>query len=79
MARLESVGVDATWKTVVAELAPKVAAVLPARPPVSAIYINRTGKPNARFPVADWTVPAADPAITAGPGRWRWTCSRKSC
>ena len=57
MARLDSIGVDATWKALAAELAPKVVAVLPARAPVSAIYINRTGKPNPRFPVADWTVP----------------------
>ena len=57
MARLDSIGVDATWKALAADLAPKVVAVLPARAPVSAIYINRTGKPNPRFPVADWTVP----------------------
>jgi hypothetical protein len=58
LARLDEVKVDATWKTVIADLAPKVVAVLPAQPPVIAIYINATGKPNARFPVATWTVPA---------------------
>jgi hypothetical protein len=34
----------------------RVAPVLPTSPPVIAIYINRTGKPNARFPVSSWTV-----------------------
>jgi hypothetical protein len=57
LAKLDEVKVDATWKTVAADLIPKVVAVLPAEPPVIAIYINRTGKPNARFPVASWTVP----------------------
>jgi hypothetical protein len=57
LARLDEIKVDATWKAVVTELAPQVTAALPARAPVVAIYINRTGKPNPRFPVADWTVP----------------------
>jgi hypothetical protein len=48
--------VDATWKPVAMDLATRVAPVLPQTPPVVAIYINRTGKPNARFPVANWTI-----------------------
>jgi hypothetical protein len=57
LARLDAIPVDATWRKVAAELAPQVVAALPTAPPVLAIYINRTGKPNARFPVADWSVP----------------------
>jgi hypothetical protein len=57
LARIDAIPVDATWRAQVAELAPKVVAVLPPAAPVVAIYINRTGKPNPRFPVADWTVP----------------------
>jgi hypothetical protein len=57
MARLDEVKVDAGWKALAATLAPQVLAVLPAEPPVLAIYINATGKPNARFPVASWSVP----------------------
>jgi hypothetical protein len=57
LARLDEVKVDAGWKALAATLAPQVLAVLPAEPPVLAIYINATGKPNARFPVSSWTVP----------------------
>jgi hypothetical protein len=54
---IDAVPVDPTWRAVAADLAPRVAAVLPQTAPVVAIYINLTGKPNARFPVASWTVP----------------------
>jgi hypothetical protein len=57
LARLDEVKVDAGWKALAATLAPQVLAVLPAEAPVVAIYINATGKPNARFPVATWSVP----------------------
>jgi hypothetical protein len=52
------VPVDATWRPLIADLAARVAPVLPQSAPVVAIYINRTGTPNPRFPVASWAVPA---------------------
>jgi len=57
VAAADAVPVDATWKPAIVELAGRVAPVLPASAPVVTIYINRTGTPNARFPVASWAVP----------------------
>jgi hypothetical protein len=56
LAALDAVPVDATWRPVAMDLATRVAPLLPATAPVVAIYINRTGKPNTRFPVASWTI-----------------------
>jgi len=56
VAAADAVPVDATWRPAIVDLAGRVAPVLPANAPVVAIYINRTGTPNARFPVASWTV-----------------------
>jgi hypothetical protein len=54
----DAVPVDpTTWRPLIVDLAGRVAPVLPQSAPVVAIYINRTGTPNARFPVASWTVP----------------------
>lgn len=57
IAAADAIPVDATWRPAIVDLASRAAPVLPASPPVVAIYINRTGTPNARFPVASWTVP----------------------
>src|SRR6185369_9898271 len=58
IAAADAVPVDSTWRPLIADLAARVAPLLPQNAPVVGIYINRTGKPNTRFLVADWTVPA---------------------
>jgi len=57
VAAADAVPVDPTWRPLIVDLAARVAPVLPQSAPVVAIYINRTGTPNARFPVAGWAVP----------------------
>src|SRR6185503_8148864 len=58
VAAADAVPVDATWRPAIVDLAGRVAPVLPQTAPVVTIYINRTGTPNSRFPVASWTVPS---------------------
>jgi hypothetical protein len=58
VAAADAIPVDATWRPAIVDLAGRVAPVLPQNAPVVAIYINRTGTPNGRFPVASWTIPA---------------------
>jgi hypothetical protein len=57
VAAADAVPVDPTWRPAIVDLAARVAPVLPQTSPVVVIYINRTGTPNSRFPVASWTVP----------------------